>query len=477
MSQQTLDSLMTIEATASGGLALARCPGLVMSLRPPCLAAPGAGQVAAQVAAEQKFVAAREALRVARCRARAHTRCARATWSRQSRACEAPRTLDLGGVALRRGAARRMRAPRRSPRRAPAGAYEAAHAAALTAMEGVESAACRAMVLEPDYELVHIVARLAPSFGRTRGQLRGAAGALIEWPASRTRASLVEAEEAEATARCAWRASEWSLGVMACECGQVELHTRGVQVELARLQGMRAADAAASCGLASSPEERTRAGVVDAVQQMAAASAATLAHVKEVLDRFYWGVWGSARRIKASAREVSVLTASLREAEWGAGDDDLPGGSTWLAAFGVLAGEAGDRVGGGGVAVGEVAVGGDDGGGDCAGGGASCCGAHSGTTEEGRQAAGGGCATGLWRGRMRGSPRGQGPGPTTGSHEDAWRCWAAAWLRAVGEQNRRQGQQEGDGIGAAMCCHASVRERLWLARKHRRWRRLRSSWS
>eukprot|EP01050_Picozoa_sp_SAG11_P047401 SAG11_NODE_24808_length_367_cov_197.582090_1_plen_28_part_10 len=28
----------------------------------------------------------------------------------------------------------------------------------------------------------------------------------------------MEAEEAEATAHCAWRASEWSLGVLACEC-------------------------------------------------------------------------------------------------------------------------------------------------------------------------------------------------------------------------------------------------------------------
>jgi len=169
---------------------------------------------------------------------------------------------------------------------------------------------------------------------------------------------------------------------------------------------------------------------------------------------------------------VSVLTASLREAEWGAGDEDLPGGSTWLAAFGVLAEDAGGRVGGGGVAVGEVAVGGGDGDGDCAGGGASCCSVRGDTTVEGRQAAGGGCAIGLWRGRMSGKPRVQGPGPMGGSHEDAWRCWAAAWSRAVGGQNWRQGQQVGEGGGAAMDCRASVRRRLWLARKHRRKRRL-----
>eukprot|EP01050_Picozoa_sp_SAG11_P041316 SAG11_NODE_18449_length_490_cov_57.552430_1_plen_138_part_10 len=137
-------------------------------------------------------------------------------------------TLDLGGVASWRGAARRMRAPRRPPRCAPTGAFEATYAAALTAYGGVDAAARRALDLEPDYDLVHIVARLAPVFGRTRGRLRGAAGSFVEWPASRTRASLVEAEEAEATARCAWRASEWSLGIMACECAQVELHTRGV---------------------------------------------------------------------------------------------------------------------------------------------------------------------------------------------------------------------------------------------------------
>ena len=54
-----------LEMTASGGLAPARCPGLIASLRPPRLAAPGAGHDVTPVTAEQKFVVARGALRVA----------------------------------------------------------------------------------------------------------------------------------------------------------------------------------------------------------------------------------------------------------------------------------------------------------------------------------------------------------------------------------------------------------------------------
>eukprot|EP01050_Picozoa_sp_SAG11_P014913 SAG11_NODE_1884_length_4122_cov_4.172011_1_plen_149_part_00 len=124
----------------------------------------------------------------------------------------------------------------------------------------------------------------------------------------------------------------------------------------------------------------------EAVQTMATRAATTLAHVKEVLERYYWGVWGSVRRIKASAREVSVLTDALREAEWGAGDDGLPRGSTWLAVFEALVGEAGARVGGGrGVAVGAVVGGaGDDGSdGNDASGGTSWCNARGDTTVRG----------------------------------------------------------------------------------------------
>eukprot|EP01050_Picozoa_sp_SAG11_P037104 SAG11_NODE_14471_length_610_cov_7.457926_1_plen_55_part_10 len=48
-----------------------------------------------------------------------------------------------------------------------------------------------------DYDLVYTVMRLAPSFDRTRGRLRGAAGYWVEWPACRTRASLADARAAE----------------------------------------------------------------------------------------------------------------------------------------------------------------------------------------------------------------------------------------------------------------------------------------
>jgi hypothetical protein len=113
-----------------------------------------------------------------------------------------------------------------------------------------------------------------------------------------------------------------------------------LQKELDRLLMLREVDAATSRCRASFEEEHARVQVVAAVRGMAVAATAALVRVQAMLDRFYWGVWGSARRLKASAREVDVLTAALREAEWGAGDDDLPGGSTWMAAFGAL-GEAG----------------------------------------------------------------------------------------------------------------------------------------
>ena len=48
---------------ASGGLAPARCPGLLVSLRSPRLAAPGAGLAHTAVATKRSFVAAGEALR------------------------------------------------------------------------------------------------------------------------------------------------------------------------------------------------------------------------------------------------------------------------------------------------------------------------------------------------------------------------------------------------------------------------------
>ena len=138
---------MELEMTASCGLAPTRCPGLIASLRSPRLAAPGAGHDVTPATAEQKFVVAREALRVARCRARTHGAGVRAAWSRTGGECAAPGTLHLGGVVLRRGAPRRC-AARRSPRRAPDGAYEAAHTAACSAIDGVEAAVRRAMIVD-----------------------------------------------------------------------------------------------------------------------------------------------------------------------------------------------------------------------------------------------------------------------------------------------------------------------------------------
>jgi len=94
------------------------------------------------------------------------------------------------------------------------------------------------------YDLIYVVMRLAPSFGRTRGKLRGAAGYRLEWPASRTRACLAEAEEAEETARCAWRASKRALRELWVECRRIRRCTTTAEVELARLKRMRAREVA-----------------------------------------------------------------------------------------------------------------------------------------------------------------------------------------------------------------------------------------
>eukprot|EP01050_Picozoa_sp_SAG11_P012873 SAG11_NODE_1462_length_4866_cov_4.910216_1_plen_144_part_10 len=77
-----------------------------------------------------------------------------------------------------------------------------------------------------DYSLVYDVVALAPSFGRTRGVLRGAAGYSLVWPACRTRASLAEARVAEAKARRAWRASETSLELLRVDCERLRGFTK-----------------------------------------------------------------------------------------------------------------------------------------------------------------------------------------------------------------------------------------------------------
>jgi hypothetical protein len=461
---------------ASGGLAPARCPGLIMSLRTSRLAALGAGRGDAKRATtELKSAEARVALRVAQCHGRIHDeRWTCPTRSRLSGGRAAPRTLTPGGVAGRRGTTG-CRTRRQPPRYAQIGAYEAAYEATRSAYEGVETTARCVRALDQDYHLIHATARLAPSFGRTRGWLRGAAGSEIEWPACRTRASLVEAERAEEAARCAWRASERSLGVMECEHGLLEFHVRRVQEGLSRLRRLRARDAAALQGWAGRKQEQVRARVVAAVRWMAAASAAALAQATEMLDRFRWGVWGSARRCKASARELDVLTAALWAAEWGAGDLDLPGGSTWQEAFGALAEATSAQMGGSGVAVGDVAA--NDEGSGVAADDVGGCGMHDTATADGRQAAGGDCSAGEWRSRVGGVPWGRWLEPTTGSRVEAWRCWEAAWLEAMGEQQRRQGQREGVVVGAATWGVMPERQRLWLALKRRRRRRLEGSWT
>eukprot|EP01050_Picozoa_sp_SAG11_P014180 SAG11_NODE_1719_length_4381_cov_8.257823_2_plen_129_part_00 len=93
---------------------------------------------------------------------------------------------------------------------------------------------------------------------------------------------------------------------------------------------------------------------------------------------------------------------------------------------------------------------------------------------EGRQAAGGGHAECAWRGRVGVETRRLVPGPED-PHEVAWRCMRAAWQQMAVE-SRRMGLQEGGAEDAALCVgNTSVRKRLWLARKHRCWRRLRRS--
>eukprot|EP01050_Picozoa_sp_SAG11_P055035 SAG11_NODE_33405_length_277_cov_1.157303_1_plen_63_part_01 len=49
----------------------------------------------------------------------------------------------------------------------PRGTYEAVQEAAQSAFGGLETAARRVEVLDEEYHLVYIVARFAPSFGRS----------------------------------------------------------------------------------------------------------------------------------------------------------------------------------------------------------------------------------------------------------------------------------------------------------------------
>eukprot|EP01050_Picozoa_sp_SAG11_P026156 SAG11_NODE_6160_length_1373_cov_7.928571_1_plen_196_part_00 len=182
-------------------------------------------------------------------------------------------------------------------------------------------------------------------------------------------------------------------------------------------------------------------------------------------------------------RELETLRAALHEAEWGTWPADLPGGSAWTAAVAAATGidaplsggdwgSQGGRAGGNGTGAGagvRPPYSNSDG----------CCSDDVAEAEpvaaEGRQAAEGGHAECAWRGRVGVETRRLMPG-SEDPYEAAWRCMLGAWHQ-VAVENRRMGLREGEAEGAALCVGGgtSVRKRLWLARKHRRWRRLRRS--
>ena len=468
-------------AVASDGLAPARCS----TLRALRLAATGAELAGdgTPAAAKRKFAAAGEALREARSRQCARNgKRARGTRGRRGRRCAASGTLDLGGAASRRG----VRRPRwRPPRYAQRCEYEAAHRTALTAFQEV-AAAARHIVAQArsDYDLVYKVVGLAPSFGRTRGKVRGAGGSMLEWRAARTRASLAEAEEAAGNACVAWRASEQALRCLWSEYRRMRRRVQDAQDVLARLKLMRREDAASGGGHAGADEERGREKVVEWVAEGVATlqQGEDLACAWHELDKFRWGVWGSARRCKASLREVETLRVALHEAEWGTWPADLPGGSAWTAAVAAATGvdvplSGGDWGSQGGRADSTgTGAGGDVRPPDIESDG--CCSDDAAEAEpvaaEGRQAAEGDHAECAWRGRVGVETRRLMPG-SEDPYEAAWRCMLAAWHQ-VAVENRGMGLREGEVEGAALCVGGtSVRKRLWLARKHRRWRRLRRS--
>eukprot|EP01050_Picozoa_sp_SAG11_P002854 SAG11_NODE_149_length_14661_cov_10.031658_7_plen_180_part_00 len=147
---------------ASDGLAPAQCGGLLMSLSKPRLAAPRAGLGANTTAAERKSAAASEALCVA-----------------QSRmgACGGRQKL-IGRSGLRAGTLIPGGATaRRSPFYSRRCGYEVVRSAARATLAEAEAVVGRMGVkYGVGYDLIYTTMRLAPSFGRTRGRLRGAAG-------------------------------------------------------------------------------------------------------------------------------------------------------------------------------------------------------------------------------------------------------------------------------------------------------------
>eukprot|EP01050_Picozoa_sp_SAG11_P046812 SAG11_NODE_24159_length_377_cov_0.920863_1_plen_76_part_10 len=70
----------------------------------------------------------------------------------------------------------------------------------------------------------------------------------MEWPASRTRACLAEAEEAVEAARCAWRASERSLRQLWVKCRRVWRCITTAESALGRVKRMCARGATSRGG-------------------------------------------------------------------------------------------------------------------------------------------------------------------------------------------------------------------------------------
>eukprot|EP01050_Picozoa_sp_SAG11_P007794 SAG11_NODE_660_length_7893_cov_4.055042_9_plen_241_part_00 len=218
---------------ASDGLALARCGGLSMRLSKPGLAALGAGSTHTAATTKGIFVAAEEALRGAQSQGRA---CgggqARATRSCRGRRGAAPRTRHSGGAVAGWGEDRRRPRPTwRHSRLTTWGRseLESALSVVFVAVHGGRAAEARMAERARDYSLVYDVVALAPSFGRTRGVLRAAAGYSLVWPASRTRASLAEARVAAAKARRAWRASETSLELLRVDYERLRDFTKDME--------------------------------------------------------------------------------------------------------------------------------------------------------------------------------------------------------------------------------------------------------
>eukprot|EP01050_Picozoa_sp_SAG11_P006417 SAG11_NODE_496_length_8931_cov_2.956015_4_plen_167_part_00 len=124
----------------------------------------------------------------------------------------------------------------------------------------------------------------------------------------------MEAEEAEATAALAWRMSEQSLSDLHSECAPIRRCALNVEEQLAALRRpRRAGGSSRGASRASWKDERARRAAVVLLAETATALAGVSSRAWGMLDRYYWGVWGSARRCRASAREVRALAEAVRE--------------------------------------------------------------------------------------------------------------------------------------------------------------------